>query len=622
MDRRWYLLLVALFTALGLVLLHTPLQQLDAWAADRLQEVQGGRSAPSDIVLLEYDEITRSQAAQADLLDQPALKDLRFWPLPRQVWGDVLDQLRELEVRAVGFDVLFDEPRHGDDEFVAGLQRFGRPVVLAVGVDDVSDSSFGVRSGLLRPHEGLNDASPVVDQGHIAVLGRLGGTVRETPRSFALIKRHLHELQLPPSLSERLHQLTGGVSEPVPSEKHWLDLINFYGPPGAFRTLSLWDLIERGGFQRLKSEKALKGATVLIANTTPEARDRHPTPFARVIGMPGVEIHATALANLREQQHLYLLLIQGWVPLALIAWTVGLAELCRRHERPAFRLLLGGLAGLLTLLMAQLSIAWWSRFPPLGSWMTISGLVGFLSAGEGTIQIQRSRRRMRTALSRYLSPAVMEVISRRSEDFDVTLGGEACEVVVLFTDVRGFTAKTMESTKKGRVGAFVNQLNAYFTVVVQQLLANNATVDKYIGDAVLAYFGAPIKRDPADNAKLAIDSARKIVAAVEQLNQEWSVSGLEPWEQVIVLSYGSVICGNIGSPSRLDFTIIGDAVNCASRLEVIAKQFSAPIVATAEVVDLCGLRDRCKCLGAFPIRGQDEDMEVYSVPMLWVHDDC
>ena len=614
MTRRWYLLLAALFTALALVVLHTPLQHFDGWVADRMQEVQGTRSAPSDIVLLEYDEITRSQAAEADLLDQPALEDLQFWPLPRQVWGDVLDRLRQLEVRAVGFDVLFDEPRRGDEGFVAGLQRFGRPVVLAVGVDDADDSSFGLRSGLLRPHQGLIDASSVVDQGHIAVLGRVGGTVRETPRSYALIKQHLQALQLPPSLSERLHQLTGGVSGPVPSQRQWLDLIDFYGPPGAFRTLPLWDLMEQAGFQRLRSEEALKGATVLIANTTPEARDRHPTPFARVIGMPGVEIHATALANLREGQHLHVLLLRGWVPLALIAWAVGLAELCRRQERPAFRLLLGGLAVLSALWMAQLSLLWWSRLPPLGSWMTVSGLVGLLSAGEGTVRIQRSRRRMRTALSRYLSPAVMEDISRRSEDFDVTLGGEACDVVVLFTDVRGFTAKTMDSTKQGRVGDFVRQLNAYFTVVVQQLLSNNATVDKYIGDAVLAYFGAPIKRNPSDNARLAIDSAQKIVAAVEQLNQNWSSSGLVPWEQVIVLSYGSVICGNIGSPNRLDFTIIGDAVNCASRLEVIAKQFSVPIVATADVVDLCGLREQCECLGVFSVRGRDEPIEVFSVP--------
>ena len=614
MTRRWYLLFAALFTALALVVLHTPLQQFDGWVADRMQEVQGTRSAPSDIVLLEYDEITRSQAAEADLLDQPALEDLQFWPLPRQVWGDVLDRLRQLEVRAVGFDVLFDEPRRGDEGFVAGLQRFGRPVVLAVGVDDADDSSFGLRSGLLRPHQGLIDASSVVDQGHIAVLGRVGGTVRETPRSYALIKQHLQALQLPPSLSERLHQLTGGVSGPVPSQRQWLDLIDFYGPPGAFRTLPLWDLMEQAGFQRLRSEEALKGATVLIANTTPEARDRHPTPFARVVGMPGVEIHATALANLREGQHLQVLLLRGWVPLALIAWAVGLAELCRRQERPAFRLLLGGLAVLSALLMAQLSLLWWSRLPPLGSWMTVSGLVGLLSAGEGTVRIQRSRRRMRTALSRYLSPAVMEDISRRSEDFDVTLGGEACDVVVLFTDVRGFTAKTMDSTKQGRVGDFVRQLNVYFTVVVQQLLSNNATVDKYIGDAVLAYFGAPIKRNPSDNARLAIDSAQKIVAAVEQLNQNWSSSGLVPWEQVIVLSYGSVICGNIGSPNRLDFTIIGDAVNCASRLEVIAKQFSVPIVATADVVDLCGLREQCECLGVFSVRGRDEPIEVFSVP--------
>ena len=86
--------------------------------------------------------------------------------------------------------------------------------------------------------------------------------------------------------------------------------------------------------------------------------------------------------------------------------------------------------------------------------------------------------------------------------------------------------------------------------MVEELLANNATVDKYIGDAVLAYFGAPLRREPDENARLAVDAARRITVALDRLNHEWRQQGIEPWNQVIVLSYGSVICGNIGSPNR------------------------------------------------------------------------
>ena len=174
---------------------------------------------------------------------------------------------------------------------------------------------------------------------------------------------------------------------------------------------------------------------------------------------------------------------------------------------------------------------------------------------------------------------------------------------------------TTRSARDGRVGDFVRQLNRYFTVVVEELLANNATVDKYIGDAVLAYFGAPLRREPEENARLAVDAARRITVALDRLNHEWQQQGIEPWNQVIVLSYGSVICGNIGSPNRLDFTIIGDAVNRASRLEAVAKQFQVPIVATADVVELADLQAESECLGHFQIRGQEGTLPIYAIPV-------
>lgn len=613
MKRTWFFYLVALATTLLTVLLQAPLTQLDGWMADRLQEFHGVRFAPKDIVLIEYDELTRSQAAEADLLNQLRLEDLQFWPLPRQVWGDVLQRLSALEVRAVGFDVLFDEPREGDDSFIDELEKFLGPVVLGVGIDDSDDGFFGLRSGLLRPHPGLIDVLPKVHEGHIAVLGRVGGVVRETPRSYIHVMSHLSDLNLPLSLSGRLHQVTGGMPSKTPSSDQWIDLLRFYGPPGSFRTVSLWELMEAGGFDRLQRSGVLRGATVLIANTTVEARDRHPTPFARLQGMSGVEIHATSLGNLRQKQHLLLLRTSGLVWLAFVIWAFGLTSIFMHIDRPMLRTFaaLGG-AGFV-FLFALATLIWFGWLPPVGSLISIAALTGLLSTGEGMVRIQHSRRRMRMALSRYLSPYVMEKISQNAGDFDITLGGQSFDVVVLFSDVRGFTAMTTKSTKEGRVSEFVSQLNEYFTVAVEQLLCNDATVDKYIGDAILAYFGAPLQRAPSENATLAISSARRMVDSLDNLNKEWAKQGLLPWQQIIVLSYGSVICGNIGSPKRLDYTIIGDAVNCASRLEAVAKQFKVPIVATRDVVQLAGLEHECEYLGDFPIRGQEGVVSVYSV---------
>ena len=107
-----------------------PLRQLAGWSVDRLQEGLGSRPAPKDIVLLTYDDSTRNSAAAADLLDQPELLNLRHWPVPRAVWGDVLDRLEQLEVKAIGFDVMFDLPRAGDQRFAQGLKQFSGPVVL------------------------------------------------------------------------------------------------------------------------------------------------------------------------------------------------------------------------------------------------------------------------------------------------------------------------------------------------------------------------------------------------------------------------------------------------------------------------------------------------------------
>jgi len=129
-------------------------------------------------------------------------------------------------------------------------------------------------------------------------------------------------------------------------------------------------------------------------------------------------------------------------------------------------------------------------------------------------------------------------------------------------------------------------------------------VDKFIGDATLSIFGAPLNRGSSIEAELAVRAALEIEQRLEDLNQRWLASGLEPWQQVISLSFGSVISGNIGSRTRMDYTVIGDAVNTASRLEGVAKQHGHTVVLSESVAQLINGRWPLRDLGMIELRGQ------------------
>lgn len=226
-----------------------------------------------------------------------------------------------------------------------------------------------------------------------------------------------------------------------------------------------------------------------------------------------------------------------------------------------------------------------------------------VTSGEATVSLEWQRRRLRQALGRYLSPAVAAEIANQPAEADGLLGGRSTNVVVLMTDIRGFTARTRAMSEQGRARELVDQLNAYFTEVVDALHGEGATVDKFIGDATLAVFGAPLHRGNQEEAAAALRAALEIRNRMELLNSRWQAEGREPWQQVIVLHFGPVISGNVGSSSRMDYTVIGDGVNTASRLESVAKQCNKELVMSGRFIALLKQVDQLEALGEFELRG-------------------
>jgi len=579
------------------------LSRLELRFADWVQETRGPRKAPQEVVIVAIDDFSLQQAANADLSQDPLLQRLNQWPWPRSAHVRVLDRLFEAGASAVGFDLLFEAPSsHGaadDAAFAAALQRHRARVALGVQVlssrGPVAGLSLLDLTSALQPagrtlHRGLLNGSPDRD-----------GVMRRRPGHSAVEMRQQLGSVVPDGLAVTLLEL---AEVNINLEDGPSDLLAPYGPPGTITTLSIWELLETNAFSAVKKSGLLKGATVLVGPTAAVFQDLHPAVFSGAQGMPGVELHATEVANRLENRSL------RWVP-APPGWNLIMAGMvlmagitASRRERPLPRLvLLFGSSVLLVTAVGGL-IAWGGLLlPVLGPAISLA-LTGIVTSADATIQLQWQRRRLRRTLGRYLSPAVAEEIANQPEEADDLLGGTLLDVVVLMSDIRGFTAFTQAMSAQGDVKQLVDRLNRYFSEVVDAVHAEGGTVDKFIGDAVLAVFGAPLRQTAGTNAMTAARTAIELQQRLNELNRTWVEQGQPPWEQVVVLSYGWVISGNIGCSSRMDYTVIGDAVNTASRLEQIAKQCGEAIVLSEAVAehlpDDWALRD----LGTFPIRGQ------------------
>jgi len=600
-------------------LMPAPLLVAEQDLLARLQAILPAPSTPEGVVVVAIDDFSLEQAANSDLLQDSLLSRLGSWPWPRQVYQRLMARLQQAGVRAVAFDVLFDSPSvYGADDdraFALAIKRFPQPLVLAAQVLEPKHSAGGAGLTFIKP---LGDfIRPQV--GKVRALGLLNGIVeadgslRQPPSSYGKRVRQEAALEVPDSLGMVVHRLLrGGPDRPENLSSFWQANLRFYGPPATLTTISIWDLLAEDRFRVLLQSGKLRQAVAFVGPTATAFQDRHNTALSGGEGMPGVEIHATEFANLREN-HGWRLLKPSWLWALLTASAVAVTGFgLTRQRRPLARLLAGG-AVLLALGAADLFLlsAVGVAFPLLSIGLGVL-LVTTASTIESMVRLQLERWRLRRTLMRYLSPAVAEEITLQPDAWNKALIGRRCDVVVLMTDVRGFTEMTTRFAKDGREAELVGRLNEYFAMVVEELMAEGATVDKFIGDATLAYFGAPLSRGLEADAQAAVRAARRIAFRLPLLNDQWRARGLEPWQQVIVLSAGTVICGNIGSPERLDYTVIGDAVNRASRLESVAKQTGSTIVASEAVVQRAKAESEACLLGEFPLRGQ-QVQPVYAI---------
>jgi adenylate cyclase len=571
------------------------------------QEQRGKRAVPPRLAIVAIDDFSLQQAQNSDLSSDPRLQRLGSWPWPRSVYGELATQLFRCGASAVAIDLLFETPSsHGPDDdrrLAEALRRHPGRIVLGAQVLESRGPVAGL--SVSEPLAPLRQAVGATGVGLLNGHPDADGTLREWPSLQAARLRNAGLRHTPPSLAVaalRASGASGAATWRPPSG--WRPLLDPYGPPRTIPTVSIWALLQPNGAEELCRQGLVRQRLVLVGPTAAVFQDLHLTPWSGQEGMPGVEIHATEIANRLERRPLLFLPHTGLWSALLGAACLGLGLASRRWERPLSRLLWCTAIGLGWVLLGVAAAAQLAIGLRLFSLATVSLLTGVLSSAEATVKLQWQRRRLRQSLERYLSPAIASRIANQPAEADQLLGGQRTDVVVLLTDIRGFTAYTHHMGQAGRSLEVVDRLNQYFSELVSAIHAQGGSVDKFIGDSCLAVFGAPLHRGNHQEAEAALRAALDIQERLHRLNQRWQQQGLEPWHQVIVLSFGPVISGNIGSSSRMDYTVIGDAVNSASRLESFAKSSGQDLVLSSGVADLLDGSWPLLDLGEQELRGQ------------------
>lgn len=390
----------------------------------------------------------------------------------------------------------------------------------------------------------------------------------------------------------------------------WQDgsaLINFAGPYRSYPHCSMVDVITGA-----VPEEAFRDKIVLIGGTALGIGDLRNTPFEKQgSGYMGVEIHANILDNLLHSAEPHrTFLIRGFreemVDIGFIVlFGLGMG-LWFSHPRP-----------LMATLTAMLAITAFSGFiyygfVHWGRWYSFVVPVGTLVASYASITSfrviheEREKRKIRKTFSQYLSPGVIELIEKDPQRY-IRPGGEVQDLTVMFSDIRDFTTLSEGLTPD----ELVRLLNEYLSMMTEILFRNLGTLDKYIGDAIMAFWGSPYPQQ--DHAYRACCCALEMIASLEQLNRKWTAEGRREISIGVGLNTGPVNVGNMGSDKRLAWTVMGDNVNLASRLEGMTKKYRSRVIISENTYSEVAHQFVAREVDRIRVKGKKQPVVIYQL---------
>ncbi len=576
-------------------------------------------------------------------IDEQSLAKLGRWPWSRATLAKLVDRLDKAGARVIAFDVFFAEPESLEaDRQLARAIGAGRKVVLstvfllnreetrhlgterleeakraiaAQAIETVRQSGAAGTEFPMTEPQGIITNIPVLQRsaayaGHINVLSDVDGTVRRAPLLYRYDGRYFPsaDVQAARAFSGGelvLHAAPYGITgiqigdRYVPTDEEGRLLVRYRGRPGTFASIPISDILEGRADTAL-----LRDRVVLIGTTAQGIGDIRVTPYSAAF--PGVELRASVIENLLEGD---VLQRPEWMSLVdimvIVVLGFALTWLLPRLGVPGGAMLaLGSLAAYL--LLANY------LFQAEGLWLNIvypTMLVALLFASTTLVRYfstESEKRHIKAAFQFYVPPAVVEEIA--ADVGKLRLGGEKRDLTVLFSDIRGFTSMSEALAPE----ELVKLLNVYFTEMTDRIFDHKGSLDKYIGDAIMAIFGAPIH--DAAHPRLACRAALDMIKALEGLQAKWRHDGLPALGIGIGINTGPMIVGNMGSLSRFNYTVIGDAVNLASRIESLNKDYGTSILVSEYTYAL--VKDEfpsAREIDRVRVRGRAQEVSLYEL---------
>ena len=549
-------------------------------------------------------------------VDQKSLeffeKNAVSWPWPREFYGFMLQYLNKAGAKAVFFDIDFSASEIERLEVDAGesINSFADAidssdnVVIAVSLNDESENrnfkkilpkhlidKTNKTSDIRQYNNAITPLLPFQEKaerlGVVNIETDIDGIVRRIPSFYAFNKKVL------PSAALALYSLVENidmdklqkVEENLPLDSQNRFLINWYGEGGPDKTFtyySIHSLIVSAAKinENIAPDLPLdlfKGKTVIIGGTAFGLLDYRPVPVSSESYYPGMEIHATALSNLLKNH--FIIQPSSWIKYLIMLFLSFVSPIyLLRHPKILSSIIIIlfsvlFLFGLNFYLFNNFRIDMALVAPELALIFSflLTGYINYVREG-------RHKNEIKKIFSRYISPEVVNELLKNYEE--VELGGKEVEATVFFSDIKNFT--TISENLKPK--ELVKHLNNYLTLASGVILEHKAMLDKYIGDAIMAIFGVPIKVE--NHALSACLAALKIQKILKE-DYEKKAQPNDPYFSTrIGLNTGKMIVGNIGSTARTDYTAIGDSVNIASRLEGINKIYGTEIIISESTYEL------------------------------------
>lgn len=548
---------------------------------------------------LQLDSVSEEEIATSRGLQ---LMTERPFPWSRELWARLLDQLFAAGARVVVFDMIFNPPNDGDPAFAAALERYRDRVVLGCNFDASGNQLVVPNSTLIPPPQEEDDRVGYVNFWPDVTDGRL----REV--RFTVTERQVANLPPLASGNVKVYESLGaralakfGYAD-VPRDQRAYALR--YGPADAYQPRNLWELFLPALWERNYRNGAIfKDKLVLIGASAQVFHDVVDTPLGPGTSGPAVHLHTMAAALGKE------FLTYASVPLGygLIAGAGVLAWLLvALTRRPLFTI--GMLLGVSIAYLLLSRVLYDTRgffllvVPVLGTFLAS----GLLSLGYEYWLERLEKLRTRRTLERYVSKNLVKEILENPGGYYSSLLGSRKPATMLFSDIVGFTTLTERADPE----ALVRQLNEYLSRMVAVVFANHGTLDKFIGDAVMAVWGNVKSLGIAEDAKAATRTALGMRSELAKLNEKWRAAGMVELGIGVGINQGEVLIGNIGSEERMEATVIGDAVNLASRLEGLTRTYGVDVLLGQSVADLVRDSFHLRTVARVQVKGKTKPVDI------------